>query len=136
MEKEPKFRIGDTVVPKIPKGPMTMERKVINVTQLGYILDNGEGIEMDNEDEWILAQRLLWHDAKKEEPQLERWILMADENGHYMAGQWQNDGKGFEITGKISLGPLKFDLPLKMMGDIVRWCYIDDITKIDSFFII
>lgn len=71
----------------------------------------------------------LWHDAKAEEPKFERWILMADDHGHYMAGLWQNDGKGFEGIGEIHVGPLKFNLPLGMDGDIVRWCYISDIDK-------
>lgn len=71
----------------------------------------------------------LWHDAKMEEPKEERWILMADAHGHYMAGLWQNDGKGFEGIGEIHLGPFKFNLPLGLEGDIVRWCYISDIDK-------
>lgn len=73
--------------------------------------------------------KCVWHDAKKEQPRLERWILMADAHGHYMAGEWQNDGKGFEGIGEMHIGPLKFNLTLGLDGDIVRWCYIGDIEK-------
>ena len=71
----------------------------------------------------------LWHDAKVEQPKFEAWILMADAHGHYMAGEWQNDGKGFEGIGEMHIGPFKFDLPIGLEGDIVKWCYIRDIDK-------
>ena len=71
----------------------------------------------------------IWHDAKKEQPEIEDWILMADEHGHYMAGKWQNDGKGFEGIGEIRLGLFVLKLPLGLEGEVVRWCYINDIDK-------
>ena len=54
---------------------------------------------------------------------------MADEHGHYMAGKWQNDGKGFEGIGEIRLGLFVLKLPLGLEGEVVRWCYINDIDK-------
>ena len=70
----------------------------------------------------------LWHDAS-ELPVRETWILMADAHGHYMAGKWMNDGKGFESIGEIHVGPFKFHLPIGLEGDIVKWCYIDKLNK-------
>lgn len=73
-------------------------------------------------------RRKVWHDAS-ELPTREEWILMADSYGHYMAGQWENDGKGFEGKSEIHAGPLSFELPLGLEGDIVKWCYIDDLQN-------
>lgn len=73
-----------------------------------------------------LFRKKLWHPAS-EQPEREDWILMADEYGHYMAGQWQNDGKGFEGVSEIHVGGLSFELPLGLEGRIDKWCYIEDL---------
>ena len=73
-----------------------------------------------------LFRRKLWHPAS-ELPEREEWILMADDCGHYMAGMWQNDGKGFEGISEIHVGGLSFELPLSLEGPIDKWCYITDL---------
>ena len=48
---KPKFKIGDTIVHKKER----RVNKVINVLDLGYILDNGRSIEIEDQDEWELS---------------------------------------------------------------------------------
>lgn len=56
MQEGSKFKIGDIVVHKDDvDGTYYTNHRITNVTELGYILENGRTIEPAHEDDWILA---------------------------------------------------------------------------------
>jgi hypothetical protein len=72
----------------------------------------------------------IWHDSS-ELPTEEKWILMCDTFGEYMAGAWANDGNGWESSYNVDVEGLGVvNLPLGLRGKITKWAYIDDLLTI------
>jgi hypothetical protein len=66
-EPKPKFKIGDTII-HVDDGTdiIYKEHKVINVLDLGYILDNGHSIEIADQDDWLIVRRCSVDEAMVE----------------------------------------------------------------------
>ena len=67
QESKPKFKIGDTII-HVDDGVdiIYKEHKVINVLDLGYILDNGHSIEIADQDDWLVVHRCSVDEAMAE----------------------------------------------------------------------
>lgn len=88
---EPKFRIGDVIEVKPMKCHSKIftgkPNKIVDITEKGYILDDGKAYSIELQDGWeLIRQKPAW--SKEDEEMLSRCISATFDHGYLKECDW------------------------------------------------